>query len=79
METANVWHVSSSNLDTPLLYSKELEGFTLTLEDDIRCVSDKVQVESKQSIRQNGTGKCAAKALAFHPRRRTSLLLSMVA
>ena len=79
METANVRHVSSFDLDTSLLYNKELEGFTLTLEDGIRCISDKVQAESKQSVRQNGTGKCTAKALAFYPRRRTSLLLSMVA
>ena len=81
METANVWHVSSFNLDfhLPLLSDKELKGFALTLERIVRYVSNKVQGESKRIIRGNGTGKCAVKALAFHPRRRTSLSLSMVA
>jgi hypothetical protein len=63
----------------PLLPGKELEGIALTLESGIRYVSNKVRAEGKHAVRQNGTGKCTVKALAFRPRRRTSPSLSMVA
>jgi len=54
----------------PLLSGNELGQLTLTHTDlgkGIRYVSNKVWVESKQIIRQNGTGKYTMKALAFCP------------
>jgi len=63
----------------PFSLTKSLKDPPLTLENSIRYVSNRTKVESGQIIRQNGTGKCTVKALAFYPRRRASLLLSMVA
>jgi hypothetical protein len=82
VETANVRHVSSFNLGVcspPFSPIKSLKGLTLTLQKGVGYVSNKVWVERKQIIRRNGTGKYTVKALAFHPRRRTSPSLSMVA
>ena len=81
METANVWHVSSSTwtFACPPSLRKELRQPTLTLENGIKWVSNKARVKSENAIRQNGTGKYTTKALAFRPRSRTSPWLSIVA
>ena|ERR1700733_6777196 len=67
-----MYHHPSWTFVCPPSLHKEHRQPALTLGNNIRWVSNKVQVKSENVIRRNGTGKYTMKALAFRPRSRTS-------